>query len=285
MSTQKLYNICIVQPPGYIHSLAFAELAELLMYSVRDAGHPAQIQTNQFVQGAVNIIVGAHLLDVSALRAVPEGTIILNTEQLTGVGEKWREQLTGWFESGLEIWDYSPANIDVIKALGAQKVRYLPIGFQKELQRIDISVEQDIDVLFYGSINERRREILTEIEGRGLNLKVLMGVYGKDRDQWIARSKVILNHHFYESQIFEIVRVSYLLTNAKAVVAEVNPETVIDDRFRKGVVDVPYAGLVDAVCDLVEDTTKRKALQRRALNSIIKYPQVDFTKPLLEFTH
>jgi hypothetical protein len=285
MNAQKLYNICIVQPPGYIHSLAFAELAELLMYSVRDAGHPAQIQTNQFVQGAVNIIVGAHLLDVSALRAVPEGTIILNTEQLTGVGEKWREQLTGWFESGLEIWDYSPANIDVIKALGAQKVRYLPIGFQKELQRIDISVEQDIDVLFYGSINERRREILTEIEGRGLNLKVLMGVYGKERDQWIARSKVILNHHFYESQIFEIVRVSYLLTNAKAVVAEVNPETVIDDRFRKGVVDVPYAGLVDAVCDLVEDTTKRKALQRRALNSIIKYPQVDFTKPLLEFTH
>lgn len=279
------YNICIVQPTGYIHSLAFAELAELLMYSIREGGHPAQIQTNQFVRGAVNIIVGAHLLDVSALRAVPEGAIILNTEQLTGVGEKWREQLTGWFESGLEIWDYSPANIDVIKALGAKKVRYLPIGFQKELQRIDISVEQDVDVLFYGSINERRREILTEIEGRGLNLKVLMGVYGRERDQWIARSKVILNHHFYESQIFEIVRVSYLLTNAKAVVAEVNPETVIDDRFRKGVVDVPYAGLVDAVCDLVEDTTKRKALQRRALNSIIKYPQVEFTKPLLEFTH
>lgn len=285
MTPQRLYNICIVQPPGYIHSLAFTELAELLMYSIRDAGRPAQIQTNQFVQGAVNVIVGAHLLGVSALRAVPEGTIILNTEQLTGVAEKWREQLTGWFESGLEIWDYSPANIDVIKALGAEKVRHLPIGFQRELQRIDISVEQDIDVLFYGSINERRREILKEIEGRGLNLKVLMGVYGKERDQWIARSKVILNHHFYESQIFEIVRVSYLLTNAKAVVAEVNPETVIDDRFRKGVVDVPYAGLVDAVCDLVQDTTKRKALQRRALNSVIKYPQVDFTKPLLEFTH
>jgi len=285
MNTQKLYNICIVQPPGYIHSLAFAELAELLMYSIRDAGHLAQIQTNQFEQGAVNIIVGAHLLDVSALRAVPEGTIILNTEQLTGVGEKWRDQLTGWFESGLEIWDYSPANIEVIKALGAEKVRCLPIGFQKELQRIDITVEQDIDVLFYGSINERRRDILNQIEAKGLNLKVLMGVYGKERDQWIARSKVILNHHFYESQIFEIVRVSYLLTNAKAVVAEVNPETVIEDRFRKGVIDVPYAGLVDAVCDLVAGTTKRKALQRRALNSLIKYPQVEFTKPLLEFTH
>lgn len=285
MTNKPPYNICIVQPPGYIHSLAFAELAELLMYSIRDAGHPAQIQTNQFVQGAVNILVGAHLLDVSALRAVPEGTIILNTEQLTGVGEKWLEQLTGWFESGLEIWDYSPANIDVIKALGAEKVRYLPIGFQKELQRVNISVEQDIDVLFYGSINERRRDILNQIEAKGLNLKVLMGVYGKERDQWIARSKVILNHHFYESQIFEIVRVSYLLTNAKAVVAEVNPETVIEDRFRKGVIDVPYAGLVDAVCDLVVDTTKRKALQRRALNSLIKYPQVEFTKPLLEFTH
>ncbi|HCK17381.1 MAG TPA: hypothetical protein DHW36_02610 [Thalassospira sp.] len=285
MNTQKLYNICIVQPPNYIHSLAFAELAELLMYSIREAGHPAQIQTNQFVQGGINVIVGAHLLDISAMRAVPQGTVILNTEQLTGVGEKWRDQLTGWFQSGLEIWDYSPANIDVIKALGVENVRYLPIGYQKELQRIDITAEQDVDVLFYGSVNERRREIFNEIEARGLKLQVLMGVYGKDRDQWIARSKVVLNHHYYESQIFEIVRVSYLLTNAKAVVAEVNPETVIDDRFRKGVVDVPYAGLVDAVSDLVADPIKRKAQQRRALNSIIKYPQVDFTKPLLAFTH
>ena len=285
MTSPTAYNICIVQPPNYIHSLAFAELAELLMYSIREAGHLAQIQTNQFVQGGVNVIVGAHLLDISAMRAVPKGTVILNTEQLTGVGEKWRDQLTGWFQSGLEVWDYSPANIDVIKALGVENVRYLPIGYQKELQRIDITAEQDVDVLFYGSVNERRREIFNEIEARGLKLQVLMGVYGKDRDQWIARSKVVLNHHYYESQIFEIVRVSYLLTNAKAVVAEVNPETVIDDRFRKGVVDVPYAGLVDAVSDLVADPIKRKAQQRRALNSIIKYPQVDFTKPLLAFTH
>ena len=126
------------------------------------------------------------MLDVSALRAVPEGTVVLNTEQLTGVGENWREQLTGWFQSGLEVWDYSPANIEVIKALGVENVRYLPIGYQKELQRIDITVEQDIDVLFYGSLNERRREIFNQIEAKGLNLKVLMGVYGKDRDQWIV---------------------------------------------------------------------------------------------------
>ncbi|MCC9622549.1 hypothetical protein LPB41_12675 [Thalassospira sp. MA62] len=285
MTENTSYNICIVHPPGYIHSQAFSELAELLMYSIRETGHPAGIQTNQFVPDAINIIVGAHLLDVSALKSVPEGTVILNTEQLTGVFEKWRDQLTGWFQSGLEIWDYSPANIDVIKGFGAQNVRYLPIGYQKELQRIDITAEQGVDVLFYGSLNDRRRKILSEIEGRGLNLKVLMGVYGKERDQWIARSKVILNHHFYESQIFEIVRVSYLLTNAKAVVAEVNPETVIDDRFRKGVIDVPYDGLVNAVCELIEDPVKRKAQQRRALNSIIKYPQVDFTRPLVECYH
>ncbi len=181
----------------------------------------------------------------------------------------------------MEIWDYSPANIEVIRGLGAQNVKFLPIGYQKELQRIDPAPEQDVDVLFYGSINERRRKILEEIEGRGLRVKCLRGVYGKARDEWIARSKVILNHHFYESQIFEIVRVSYLLINAKTVVAEVNPETVIEDRFRKGVVDVPYEGLVEKVCDLVGDPVRLKAQQRRALNSIIKYPQVEFTKPLL----
>ena len=61
----------------------------------------------------------------------------------------------------------------------------------------------------------------------GINVKALFGVYGRERDKLIARSKIVLNMHHYSSQIFEIVRVFYLLTNRKAVVAECNARDAI----------------------------------------------------------
>ncbi len=281
MTKSKNYNICIIQPQGYIHSLAFLELAELLMYSIRDLGRQAVVRKNQLGSDGVNIIIGAHLLDPKVQGTIPANTIILNTEQLGGVYTEWRDRLGKWFESGIGLWDYSPANIDVIRGMGVENVKLLNIGYQPELKRIPEDIEQDVDVLFYGSINERRKVVLQELVDRGIKLKVLSGVYGTERDKWVARSKVILNHHFYESQIFEIVRVFYLLTNAKPVVAEINDETVVDQRFRDGVVGMPYDRLVDTVCDLVQDETRLKEQGKKAFESILKYPQTSFTRKIL----
>lgn len=281
MGASTSYNICIIQPDGYVHSLAFLEVAELLMYSLQEAGHPAVIKKNQFIADGINVIIGAHLLNFNSRNAIPDNTVILNTEQLSSVYTDWRDKMGQWFETGLEIWDYSPANIDVIRDLGVENVKLLNIGYQKELKRIPTDVEQDVDVLFYGSVNDRRRKILQGIQDRGLKLQYLGGVYAQERDKWIARSKVILNHHYYDSQIFEIVRVFYLLTNAKPVVAEVNPETVIEDRFREGVVATPYDQLIDTVCNLVRDPERLEVQRYKAFGSIIKYPQIDFTKKVL----
>ena len=41
-----------------------------------------------------------------------------------------------------------------------------------------------------------------------------------ERDEWIARSKAILNLHSYERPLFEAVRISYLLNNRCAVFSE-----------------------------------------------------------------
>lgn len=281
MANKTFYNICIIQPQGYVHSMAFLELAELLLYSIRDTGNQAEVRKNQLSPDGVNIIIGAHLLDPDKQGSIPANTVILNTEQLSGVYSQWRDRLGKWFESGIGLWDYSPANIDVIRDMGVENVKLLKIGYQPELKRIATPEVQDVDVLFYGSINERRKNVLQGLVDRGIKLKVLSGVYGNERDQWIGRSKVILNHHFYESQIFEIVRVFYLLTNAKPVVAEVNDGTTIEDRFRDGVVAAPYDQLVDTVCNLVNDETRLKEQGEKAFQSILKYPQVSFTRKIL----
>ena len=88
----------------------------------------------------------------------------------------------------------------------------------------------------------------------------LTGCYGEARDQFIARSKVVLNLHYYDSKVFEIVRVSYLLSNFKAVVAECGTGTSIDPDLLQALRAVPYDGLVEACVALVQDETARRAL-------------------------
>lgn len=273
------FNICLVKPDNYIHSYAFLELGELLYFSLKELGHEVSFGFNNMEPSATNILIGCHLLDPSFIPQIPDSTIILNTEQVYGETD-WNKPIFAWAKH-FQIWDYSPKNITKFNQLGIDRTKLFKIGFQKELARLDSNVPKEIDVLFYGSVNERRKVILDALEAKGLKVKVLFGVYGKDRDEWIERSKVVLNHHYYESQLFEIVRVFYLLSNSVAVVGEVNEATSIDTIYRDGIYAARYENLVDHCVELVRNQQLRDQLQLKALQAIYKYPQTSFTKEVL----
>ena len=95
-------------------------------------------------------------------------------------------------------------------------------------------------MLFYGSLNSRRQAVLENLRLAGLKVVHLFGVYGEERDAAIANAKVVLNLHYYEDSIHELVRTSYLLANKKAVVSEAGPGTEIEDGIREAMVAVPY---------------------------------------------
>ena len=83
----------------------------------------------------------------------------------------------------------------------------MPIGYAPQLTRIAPAAE-DVDVLFVGSLNDRRRTVLDALEAKGAKVERVFGVYGPERDGWLARAKICLNLHFYEARVFEVVRVS-----------------------------------------------------------------------------
>jgi hypothetical protein len=276
----KEFNICVIQPVGYVHSAAFSEIADLLLYSIRDIGYQA-VKSSSIDHSKINIIIGIHLLDSKFAKDLPSTSIIINTEQLGGVIEGWNQNIVRWFESGLELWDYSEVNINYLKQFGIKNVKRLRFGYQPELRTITANNERDIDVLFYGSIHDRRKFILQELHQKGLKVKLLFGVYGQERDHWISRSKVVLNIHLYESQIFEIVRVFYLLTNSVAVVGEVNKATSIEPRFKDGILASPYDKLVDSTIEIVGNDGKLKEQREKAYATISQYPQAIFTRALI----
>ena len=275
------FNICLVQPKNYIHSMAFLELGELIQYSLIELGHTATLGFNHIEPTHKNIVIGCHLLPPSAIPSLPKSTIILNTEQIYKDDSAWNKNIFSWGQQ-FELWDYSHKNMEKFNELGITHAKHLRIGYQKELERLNRNTKKEVDILFYGSMNERRHAVLQELTEKGLNVKTLFGIYGKERDEWIEKTRIVLNHHYYASQIFEVVRVSYLITNSVAVVAEVNETTAIEDLYRRSIHPAPYEQLTESCLQLIINSASRAKLQEIASNEIKQYPQKFFTESILE---
>ena len=229
---------------------------------------------------ARNIIIGVHLLDPDLSAKVPGSSILLNTEQIGDEVAQWTARVVRW-ASQFETWDYSERNIECLRRLGAKDVKLLRIGFHEKLARIARSPAQDIDVLFYGAINDRRWSVLEALKQSGFQVTAVFGVYGEARDLMIARSKLVLNVHQFDAQVFEIVRVFYLMTNSKAVVAEVGEATLIDSAYLEGIFPATYDKIVESCKRLLQDTELRQELEARALRTIMQLPQRELIAPLL----
>jgi hypothetical protein len=253
--TAAKYNITLLQPPDYTHSMALWDIGKLLLFSLESLGHPATLTINHLDRDAINILLGYHLL---ADPVLPEGyrCIVYQLEQL--------EENDGWLRANPaalgvlrrahEVWDYSAENLAFLRARGISNLRLLPIGFHERLQTIP-NLEQDIDVLFYGSVNERRKTVLEEL-AKSCKLEAIFGVYGDQRDEYIARSKIVLNMHVYQAQILEQARISYLLNNRRFVISEsslVNP-------YKGFLVTSPYEDLVPSCLRYLADEAERARL-------------------------
>jgi len=253
------FQITLVRPQGYIHTEAFREVAETLQFGLRRIGHAANIQDNIPDRQATNLFLGAHLLSPSQARMVPPGSVLYNLEQLGGPN---LPQTYYDLACQHQVWDYSLQNIEKWKAMScAHHPLHVPLGYVPELTRIKPSPSQDIDVLFYGSLNERRNRIVSALKNAGVKVHALFGVYGEERDQLIARSKIVLNINFYDAKIFEIVRVSYLLANSKAVVTECSSHAGIEGGLAESVLGVPYDSLVEACLKLLRNNEERRRLE------------------------
>jgi hypothetical protein len=272
------YSVVVVTPPGYVHASALQEIAETLYYGLIKLGFEAQITESLNEPGRRSIVLGAHLLGKFALGALNSDAIVFNMEQFDAESV-WVDEAYLNLMFTHEVWDYSELNIHILRKIGLTNVHHLPLGYAAELERIDFVV-QDIDVLFYGSLNSRRQKVFDEMRAAGINFKHLFGVYGTHRDSFIARAKIVLNVHFYESKIFEVARVSYLLTNGVCVLSEMGPDP-IENKYVDGVVFSPYENLTNTCLELLNDPLRRNAVALQGQLIMRSMPQEYYLKFLV----
>lgn len=250
-------NLVSIETNGFQHAGAWYELAELILYGCLRAGLDCTTSINRFASNRLNIVFGAMHITYEMERLIPKNTLFFNTEQLTNLSEEFDHQtymqIRFLAQKNYGFLDYSSSNIPVLQSWGAREVILMPLGYVPELDRLS-KLPTKYDCLFYGGLNKRRREILKGIEDRGLNLKSVFGIYGESRDALIRESKFVLNMHFYPSEIFELVRVNYLMHNRIGILTEINNSTKIEEEIKDLFIHSSREGIASAALDLVENS-------------------------------
>jgi hypothetical protein len=272
------FAVSIISPANYIHSEAFREIGETLHYALLEMGYDSILTSQTDIPDRQHIILGCNLLPFYPTQ-LSSHSILYNLEQIDP-GSPWLQPTLLDLLQQYQVWDYSQSNIEQLARLGITSVQYVPIGYVSKLTRI-CPTDEDIDVLFYGSINERRWHIIQSLKAYGIKAETVFGVYGSERDRLIARSKIVLNVHFYEAKVFEVVRVSYLLANKRFVVSERGCDLVEEAAFSEGVVFADYDDLVKTCLDFLSRSEDRKRIAEAGFKLMSQRSEIDYLKNVI----
>lgn len=250
-----MYNLCIVHREQ--ESLVFNELVNSIAYTLEKIGHTVNISVNAVLPGEINVVFGTHISPLSIVEDLPPNTIIYNTEQFQSI---WLTEEYINLLKRFRVWDYSLHNTNMLKTMLGVNAEYVPVGFCPLLERIVHKPEQekDIDVLLYGSVNERRRRVMEKLHANGLKTLFVYDAFGETRDKLIARSKIVLNVHYYDSAILETVRLSYLLNNKCFVVTETSKDWKDCDAYHYTMVMSEYRWIVEDCMEYIHAAERRQ---------------------------
>jgi hypothetical protein len=227
----------LTQPP-HRRLPFYLDMMETIGHGLRDLGHTT-VDAGGFAADRINMVFAYY----TGPQAFPERSIFYQLEPVCD----WRMQMGHIPIPRLcsnVVWDYSRLNIERLRHHGVA-AHYVPVGHHPAMQYVPVADEEDIDVLFYGVGTPRRMEILSALRYAGLRVSHLDDVFCRDLDPAIARAKIVLNMHARDDyHALESVRVGYLLSNRKAVVAEINHDDD-DDELGDGIAAVPLSQLVD----------------------------------------
>jgi hypothetical protein len=174
----------------------FIELANALAHSMNELGFESIVYDDVNFKykrdsGWINIVLRA--FRPFEFGGITGKKILFQTEELHNRRDDGYYDMGVGYDRVLELYK---ANTEI--PLGTHNVVYCPIGYSPAFETDLPEVEEDIDVLFYGSMTDRRKEIQERLNKMGMNILFVNEVYGKERDELIMRSKIVLNVKAYD---------------------------------------------------------------------------------------
>jgi len=209
-------------------------------------------------QTTLFVILGFH----KSMEQLPDNFIAVQMEQS---GSKWfSKRYVERLSRARIVWDFSISNVTMFKKMGLTNIHFIPtrvpmcpfFDFNK------IKPVQDIDVLFYGAKHQRRSHIENLLKRKGLQVVFrYYNLFGKDRDDLIHRSKVVLNIHYYMESSLETHRIEYLCSKGKCVLSEYSNDHELDNLYKGSVHFCKYDEIVSKAYQYCKNETLRHNLE------------------------
>lgn len=250
------------------------DIVEAFRLAAESLGYPTRFTPCYIEPGEINILFFFWDVPWEHIEQHHPDCIVVNFEPMVHGTHAWNERYLDVLKR-CYLWEYSKSNFQRHRELGYRNADYVALGWEPGAAEIlplaDIlpDEQQDIDVVFFGSLTRRRIDILEGLMARGLRVEVNRGRAWtlEERNGFMRRAKIVLNlHNWEESRIVEVPRLSILLRHRKAVVCELYPDSEIEASVRDAVVGAPYEKLIDTIEQLLGDAPRRAALERDGLD-------------------
>ena len=270
--------IDVVEKNPYLpQPFVFSEVAVCLRDSIRAAGYASEHLVNRIDPAAYSIILGGTpelLRDLPG--ADPMRCAIFNFEQLGSSSNIATPEYRRWLSDWL-VLDYHSSNVEFLKREnGPNQLAFeLPLVPSENLV-VGGDEAKTVDVLFFGTMSERRARVLVDLEALGLKVEVVAGAYGSELAPAIRRAKLVLHIHYYESALFPIARFVQPVMMGVPIVCETSVFSEHGDWSHSGIVFADYAHLAETCHELI-DSPERMARRAQMAREFVHH--IDFAAP------
>lgn len=247
----------------YYINVTFRDIAECVAAALSDRMEVRLTHTLDPKDTNVWLLFGVNDLPPATL--LPQNYIVYQLEQICIKNNQWLTQkYLSVMQRAKQVWDYSMLNVRTLQGHKVPSVFYVPIAYNKCLTLpLKAPIEKDIDVLFIGSVNMRRKVILDQLLAKGIKVEIHNGgLWGEKRHELQRRAKIHLNLHYYDKDaLLEMARLSVILANRGFVISERGCDGKLEKKIEGGVVFGMYDELVSLCVKYLAADQEAKRLQ------------------------
>jgi hypothetical protein len=155
---------------------------------------------------------------------LPKKFIVYQLEQLTS--KYFNKNKINELEKSNKIWEYCLYNYNNYSQIDKEKILFQPLPFIRNQSSIE-NYDLEYDIFFYGTINKRRFLIMNYLSSK-YKVKIGFGCIGEEKHNYIKKSKIILNLHYYDNASLETCRLNEIFQYKKIIISEKPADYDID---------------------------------------------------------
>jgi GR25 family glycosyltransferase involved in LPS biosynthesis len=208
-------------------------VANLISHSLQELNFETSISHQYLSENSeiLHIVIAPQLV-----KKLPKYFIAFQMEQ--SVSSRWfKKKYFRILKKSLLIFDYSLNNISFLvqKNIALNKISFMPISYnpsyRSQYNIADYNWSDKIyDLCFYGDTSNHRRKAFIETISHSYPVKIFKETFGKDIVSKLAKTKIILNIHYYDNallettRIYECISLDVLVISEKAIDQEYHTE-------------------------------------------------------------